>query len=198
MIANWENSRSEIPAQLIPFIASELNARVTDLLPEFIKPANRNLQSFLPPEPAEPKTCKPLKPKVADELLPVAQWSALEHLLDHVKQSPRRHAVAVSGYDGRSPFDLLVWQDTRALLLALVRSLDRNHRQVLLHYYYGGLKIRQIAAKHNLSVSLVSTRLQRACEKLRQLLHCHGRGHWLLDEFRSQFPGRPGSLFLCM
>jgi DNA-directed RNA polymerase specialized sigma24 family protein len=75
-------------------------------------------------------------------------------------------------------------------LLALIRTLDRNHRQVLLHYYYGGLKMRQIAAKFNLSDSLVSTRLHRACEKLRQLLHYHGRGHWLLDEVRSQIPAR--------
>ena len=34
MIASWEISRAEIPAQLIPFIAYTLNAQVADLLPD--------------------------------------------------------------------------------------------------------------------------------------------------------------------
>jgi RNA polymerase sigma factor (sigma-70 family) len=187
MIANWETSRTEIPAQLIPFIAFVLNARVTDLLPDFRKSAAHQLQSLLP---TEPKACQASKPKDGNKLVLVARRSPLENVLDQVNQSPRRRAVVVSGYDGRSPFDLLVGQDTRTLLLILIRTLDRNHRQVLLHYYYGGLKIREVAAKLNLSESLVSTRLHRACEKLRQLLHSHGRGHWLLEEFRSQFQAR--------
>ena len=39
MIANWEVSRSVIPAQMIPFLANALKARVTDLLPDLGKPA---------------------------------------------------------------------------------------------------------------------------------------------------------------
>ena len=35
VIADWENSRSEIPARLVPFLAHTLNAQVNDLLPGF-------------------------------------------------------------------------------------------------------------------------------------------------------------------
>jgi hypothetical protein len=34
MLANWETSRSEIPAHLIPVIAAALDVSVTDLLPD--------------------------------------------------------------------------------------------------------------------------------------------------------------------
>jgi hypothetical protein len=39
MIANWETSRSDIPAQMIPLLAFALNVKVTDLLPDLRKSA---------------------------------------------------------------------------------------------------------------------------------------------------------------
>ena len=33
VIADWENSRSEIPARLVPFLPHTLNAQVIDVLP---------------------------------------------------------------------------------------------------------------------------------------------------------------------
>jgi transcriptional regulator with XRE-family HTH domain len=39
MIANWETSRSDIPAQMIPLLTYALEVEVTDLLPDLRKPA---------------------------------------------------------------------------------------------------------------------------------------------------------------
>ena len=71
--------------------------------------------------------------------------------------------------------------------MALLRALDRNHRQVILWYYYGGLNRRQIAAKLNRSVDLVSLRLREGRAKLRRLLNSDAGSHWLRREFREQF-----------
>jgi len=39
MIANWETSRSDIPAQMIPLLTYALDVEITDLLPDLRKPA---------------------------------------------------------------------------------------------------------------------------------------------------------------
>ena len=50
----------------------------------------------------------------------------------------------------------------------MVRTLDRKQREVLLLYFYGGLKLTEIAAKLRLPTSKVSARLCRACRELRR------------------------------
>lgn len=39
MIANWESSRSAVPARMIPLLAYALNVDVTELLPDLRQPA---------------------------------------------------------------------------------------------------------------------------------------------------------------
>lgn len=185
MIADWENSRSEIPAQLIPFLAHALNAGVTDLLPGFSKAATIALPSFLPPPEA---ACKDSKPKTANGRSFASRQLALDNALREFDQTPRRFAPVNSELDRLNPFDRLVWQENRALLIALLRALNRNHRQVILWHYYGGLTRRQIAAKLNRSVELVSLRLRQGREKLRRLLNCDCGRNWLQREYREQFP----------
>lgn len=185
IIADWETSRSGIPAQWIPFLAHALNAGVSDLLPNFSKAAILARPLCLPPPGAARKDSKP---KIMSGRAPATRQSALENALRNFDQAPRRFAPVNSELDRLNPFDRLVWHDNRALLMALLRALNRNHRHVILLRYYGGLTIRQIAARLHRSVSIVSTRLSQGREKLRRLLNCDGGRHWLRSEFREQFP----------
>ena len=162
-----------------------INARVTDLPPSFSKAATVALPSFLPlPEAA----CRDSTQKTANGRLFATRQLALENALRDFDQTPRRFAPVNSELDRLNPFDRLVWYDNRALLIALLRALNRNHRQVILWHYYGGLTRRQIAARLNRSVDLVSLRLRQGREKLRRLLNCDCGRHWLRREFREQFP----------
>jgi hypothetical protein len=75
MIANWETSRSVIPAQLIPLLTYALDVEVTDLLPDLRKPV-------APIFPSDKKTDS--KIKKADEKKNVAGWVSLKSMF--VKQ----------------------------------------------------------------------------------------------------------------
>ncbi|MGH7989431.1 MAG: sigma factor-like helix-turn-helix DNA-binding protein [Limisphaerales bacterium] len=184
MIADWETDRSEIPAQLIPFLAHALNARVADLLPSFHKATISNLPPSLPPPPVG----KELKVRIANGAVFATCQLSLENALRDFDRIPCRFAPVNSEQDRLNPFDRLVWHENRALLMSLLRALNRNHRQVILLRYYGCLTIPQIAAKLNRSVSLVTIRLIQGREKLRRLLNCDCGQHWLRREFREQFP----------
>jgi len=68
-----------------------------------------------------------------------------------------RHAQAVKpvflAENETSPLDALTLLETRVKLMALIRTLDHQHRQVLLLHYYSGLKAHQIAVRLGLPVS---------------------------------------------
>jgi hypothetical protein len=183
VIADWENSRSEIPARLVPFLAHTLNAQVNDLLPSFTAAEIFALPALLPP----PKPDKPVKPASAVRTDFATRQLALDSVLRNFDRKPFRFAHMSSERDRNNPFENLVWHDNRTLLLALLRALNRNHRQVILWYYFGGLTRRQIAAKLNRSVHLVSLRLREGRATLRRLLDSNAGRHWLRREFREQF-----------
>jgi hypothetical protein len=183
VIADWENSRSEIPARLVPFLAHTLNAQVTDLLPGFNPAEIFALPALLPP----PKPDKPVKPASAVRTDFATRQSALDSVLRNFDRKPCHFAHVSSGWDRHNPFENLVWHDNRTLLLALLRALHRNYRQVILWYYFGGLTRRQIAAKLNRSVALVSLRLREGRATLRRLLNSDAGIHWLRHEFSEQF-----------
>jgi RNA polymerase sigma factor (sigma-70 family) len=183
VIADWENSRSEIPARFVPFLAHTLNAQVNDLLPSFTAAEIFALPALLPP----PKLDKPVKPASAVRTDFATRELALDSVLRNFDQKPCRFAHVSSERDRNNPFENLVWHDNRTLLMALLRALDRNHRQVILWYYYGGLTRRQIAAKLNRSVELVSLRIHQGRATLRRLLNSDAGRHWLHREFREQF-----------
>jgi hypothetical protein len=183
VIADWENSRSEIPARLVPFLAHTLNAQVNDLLPSFNAAEIFVLPALLP----QPKPDKPVKPASAVRTDFATRRLALDSVLRNCDRKPCRFAHVSSGWDRNNPFENLVWHDNRTLLLALLRALDRNYRQVILWYYFGGLTRRKIAAKLNRSVALVSLRLREGRATLRRLLNSDAGRHWLRREFREQF-----------
>jgi hypothetical protein len=183
VIADWENSRSEIPARFVPFLAHTLNAQVNDLLPSFTAAEIFALPALLPP----PKPDKPVKPASAVRTDFATRQLALDSVLRNFDHKPCRFAHVSSERDRNNPFENLVWHDNRTLLMALLRALDRNHRQVILWYYYGGLNRRQIAAKLNRSVELVSLRIHQGRATLRRLLNSDAGRHWLRREFREQF-----------
>ena len=183
VIADWENSRSEIPARLVPFLAHTLNAQVNDLLPGFNPAEIFSLPALLPP----PKPGKPLNPANVVRTDFATRQLALDSVLRNFDRKPCRFAHVSSERDRNNPFENLVWHDNRTLLLALLRALDRNHRQVILWYYFGGLTRRQIAAKINRSADLVSLRLREGRATLRRLLNSDAGRHWLRREFREQF-----------
>jgi hypothetical protein len=183
VIADWENSRSEIPARLVPFLAHTLNAQVFDLLPSFNPAEIFALPALLPP----PKPDKPIKPASAVRTDFATRQLALDSVLRNFDRKPCRFAHVSSERDRNNPFENLVWHDNRTLLLALLRALDRNHRQVILWYYFCGLTRRQIAAKLNRSVDLVSLRIREGRATLRRLLNSDAGSHWLRREFREQF-----------
>jgi hypothetical protein len=183
VIADWENSRSEIPARFVPFLAHTLNAQVFDLLPSFTAAEIFALPALLPP----PKPDKPVKPASAVRTDFATRQLALDSVLRNFDHKPCRFAHVSSERDRNNPFENLVWHDNRTLLMALLRALDRNHRQVILWYYYGGLTRRQIAAKLNRSVELVSLRIHQGRATLRRLLNSDAGRHWLRREFREQF-----------
>jgi transcriptional regulator with XRE-family HTH domain len=183
VIADWENSRSEIPARFVPFLAHTLNAQVNDLLPSFTAAEIFVLPALLPP----PKPDKPVKPASAVRTDFATRQLALDSVLRNFDRKPCRFAHVSSERDRNNPFENLVWHDNRTLLMALLRALDRNHRQVILWYYYGGLTRRQIAAKLNRSVELVSLRIHQGRATLRRLLNSDAGRHWLRREFREQF-----------
>jgi hypothetical protein len=183
VIADWENSRSEIPARFVPFLAHTLNAQVNDLLPSFTAAEIFVLPALLPP----PKPDKPVKPASAVRTDFATRQLALDSVLRNFDHKPCRFAHVSSERDRNNPFENLVWHDNRTLLMALLRALDRNHRQVILWYYYGGLTRRQIAAKLNRSVELVSLRIHQGRATLRRLLNSDAGRHWLQREFREQF-----------
>ena len=183
VIADWENSRSEIPARLVPFLAHTLNAQVNDLLPGFNPAEIFALPALLPP----PKPDKPIKPASAVRTDFATRQLALDTVLRNFDRKPCRFAHVSSERDRNNPFENLVWHDNRTLLLALLRALNRNYRQVILWYYFGGLTRRQIAAKLNRSVDLVSLRLREGRATLRRLLNTDAGSHWLRREFREQF-----------
>jgi transcriptional regulator with XRE-family HTH domain len=183
VIADWENSRSEIPARLVPFLAHTLNAQVNDLLPSFTAAEIFALPALLPP----PKPDKPVKPASAVRTDFATRQLALDSVLRNFDRKPFLFAHMSSERDRNNPFENLVWNDNRTLLLALLRALNRNHRQVILWYYFGGLTRRQIAAKLNRSVYLVSLRLREGRATLSRLLNSNAGSHWLRREFREQF-----------
>ena len=183
VIADWENSRSEIPARFVPFLAHTLNAQVNDLLPSFTAAEIFALPALLPP----PKPDKPVKPASAVRTDFATRQLALDSVLRNFDRKPCRFAHVSSERDRNNPFENLVWHDNRTLLLALLRALDRNHRQVILWYYFGGLTRRQIAAKLNRSVELVSLRVHQGRATLRRLLNSDAGRHWLRREFHEQF-----------
>jgi len=183
VIADWENSRSEIPARLVPFLAHTLNAHVNDLLPGFNAAEIFTLPALLPP----PKPDKPIKPASAVRTDFATRQLALDTVLRNFDRKPCRFAHVSSERDCNNPLENLVWHDNRTLLLALLRALNRNYRQVILWYYFGGLTRRQIAAKLNRSVDLVSLRLREGRATLRRLLNTDAGSHWLRREFRQQF-----------
>ena len=183
VIADWENSRSEIPARFVPFLAHTLNAQVNDLLPSFMAAEIFALSALLPP----PKPDKPVKPASAVRTDFATRELALDSVLRNFDHKPCRFAHVSSERDRNNPFENLVWHDNRTLLMALLRALDRNYRQVILWYYFGGLTRRQIAAKLNRSVDLVSFRLCEGRATLRRLLNSDAGRHWLRREFREQF-----------
>jgi transcriptional regulator with XRE-family HTH domain len=183
VIADWENSRIEIPVRLVPFLAHTLNAQVIDLLPGFDPAEIFTLPALLPP----PKPDKPIKPANAVRADFATGQLALDTVLRNFDRKPCRFAHLSSERDRNNPFENLVWHDNRTLLLALLRALDRNHRQIILWYYFGGLSRRQIAAKLNRSVHLVALRLREGRTTLRRLLNSNAGTHWLRREFREQF-----------
>jgi Sigma-70, region 4 len=183
VIADWENSRSEIPARLVPFLAHALNAYVNDLLPSFTEAEVFALRALLPP----PKPDKPIKPASAVRSDFATRHLALDSVLQNFDHTRCRLSRVSSAGDRNNPFENLVRHDNRTLLLALLRALDRNHRQIILWYYFGGLSRRQIAAKLNRSVHLVGLRLREGRTTLRRLLNSNAGTHWLRHEFREQF-----------
>jgi RNA polymerase sigma factor (sigma-70 family) len=183
VIADWENSRSEIPARLVPFLAHTLNAQANDLLPGFNPTETVALRKLLP----SPKPDKPLKPAVALRSDFATRHLALDSVLQNFDHAPSRLSRVSSAGDRKDPFENLVQHDNRILLMALIRALGRYHRQIILWYYFGGLTRRQIATKLNRSVDLVSLRLREGRAKLRRLLNSNAGTHWLRREFREQF-----------
>ena len=167
VIADWENSRTEIPARLVPFLAHTLNAQANDLLPGFNPTEIVALRNLLP----SPKPDKPLKPAVALRSDFATRHLALDSVLQNFGRKPCRFAHLSSERDCNNPFENLVWHDNRTLLFALIRALGRKHRQIILWYYFGGLTRRQIASKLNRSIDLVSLRLREGRAKLRRLLN---------------------------
>jgi hypothetical protein len=153
------------------------------LLPSFTAAEIFALPALLPP----PKPDKPIKPASAVRTDFATRQLALDSVLRNFDRKPCRFAHVSSERDRNNPFENLVWHDNRTLLLALLRALDRNYRQVILWYYFGGLTRRQIAAKLNRSVDLVSFRLCEGRATLRRLLNSDAGSHWLRREFREQF-----------
>jgi len=188
MIANWETSRAEIPAQLIPFIAYTLNAEVADLLPDLRTSRFADLPRILatvgaPRKSAEPQRRCVQAPHSANQPARVISEPA----------KSRRHGNAIKSVflaeNETSPLDALILSETRVKLMTLVRTLDHRNRQALLLRYYSGLKIREIAAWLNLPISNVQARIYRACEQLlRRLLYFHPQLRSLREELRDQFP----------
>jgi RNA polymerase sigma factor (sigma-70 family) len=183
VIADWENSRSEIPARLLPFLAHTLNAHVNDLLSSFTAAEIFARSALLPP----PKPDKPIKPANAVRADFATRQLALESVLGNFDRKPCRFAHLSSESDRNNPFENLVRQENRTLVLALLRALDRNHRRVIRWYYFGGLSRPQIAAQLNRSVDLVSLRLRKGRATLRRLLNASAGNHWLRREFHEQF-----------
>jgi hypothetical protein len=183
MISDWENSKNEIPARLIPFLAHALNIEVADLLPTF-NPAELGTLPLLLPLPTPGKPVKPateVRPAFATRRL------AVDNAIQKFGHRPCRSAHVSSNIYHLNPFEHLVWHDNRTLLMALLRALDRRYRHVILWYYFGGLIRQQIAAKLNRSVDLVSLRLREGRSKLRRFPNCEGGSHWLRREFIEQF-----------
>jgi hypothetical protein len=153
------------------------------LLPSFNPAEIFALPALLPP----PKPDKPVKPASAVRTDFATRQLALDSVLRNFDRKPCRFAHVSSERDRNNPFENLVWHDNRILLMALLRALDRNYRQVILWYYFGGLTRRQIAAKLNRSVELVSFRLCEGRATLRRLLNSDAGRHWLRHEFCEQF-----------
>ena len=188
MIASWEISRAEIPAQLIPFIAYTLNAEVADLLPDLRTSRFADLPRILATVGAPRKSAEPQKPSTQ------APRSANQPALvisEPAKSHRRGNAIkcVFLAENETSPLDALILSETRVKLMTLVRTLDHRNRQALLLPYYSGLKIREIAAWLNLPISNVQARIYRACEQLlRRLLYFHPQLRSLREELRDQFP----------
>jgi RNA polymerase sigma factor (sigma-70 family) len=166
------SSRADMPAQLNPFVARALNAQVTDLLPDLVLPPTHGLEEPLQPDVKNQCPSKWNRPNInpPTNLLRTPAKPILE---------ARRETT---------PLDALILAETRTALMAMIRTLDRKHREVLLLYFYSGLKVTQIAAKLNLPVSNISARLCRACGKLRRLLCGDSQWRSLRQEFQDQFP----------
>ena len=94
----------------------------------------------------------------------------------------------VQAFGETSPFDALTSAETQNALMAIIRTLPREQRQVLLLYFYRGLKLTEIAAKLHLPHSKDNARLCRACRELRRLLFGNSEWRWLGEEFRNLFP----------
>jgi RNA polymerase sigma factor (sigma-70 family) len=172
MVADWKAERADLPAQLIPFMAHALNVRVTDLF------LDCEILPTLSPEgnlPADPKKHSPSQRNGPNIKAP----KSLHH--------PRTKLV-VDALGETTPFDALTLTETQTALMAMIRTLDHKQREVLLLYFYGGLKPTEIAAKLHLPASKVSARLCRACRELRRLLFGDSQWRWLGEEFQSLFP----------
>jgi len=183
MIASWETNRAEIPARLIPFIAYTLNAEVADLLPDLRMSAFAGLQRISATPCASTKSAQLQKPS--------AQTSQPARVISAPAKALRRGSAVRPVFlaeNDISPLDAMILSETRVKLMILIRTLNHRHRQVLLLRYFGGLKIREIAARLNLPYSNVQARLESASGKLRRLLYCDSRWNWLQKEFRDQFP----------
>ena len=192
MIASWEISRAEIPAQLIPFIAYTLNAEVADLLPDLRTSRFADLPRILATVGAPRKSAEPQKPSTQ------APRSANQPALvisEPAKSHRRGNAIkcVFLAENETSPLDALILSETRVKLMTLVRTLDHRNRQALLLRYYSGLKIREIATRLNLPIGNVQARIYRACEQLGRLLIFHPQLRSLRKELRDQFPPLEGS-----
>jgi RNA polymerase sigma factor (sigma-70 family) len=100
----------------------------------------------------------------------------------------RRKRPIIEAFAETTPFDALTLAETQTALMAIIRTLQREQRLVLLLYFYRGLKLTEIAAKLHLPPSKVSARLCRACRELRRLLFGNSEWRWLGEEFRNLFP----------
>src|SRR5437016_220204 len=110
MIANWETSRAEITAQLIPLIAYTLNADVADLLPDLPRIFTTVGAPTKSNEPQKPST---QAPRSANRLALVISEPAKSH----------RHGNAIKSVflaeNETSPLDALILSETRVKLMTL-------------------------------------------------------------------------------
>lgn len=185
MMANWETNRADMPAQLIPFVARALNAQVTDLLPDLRIPSPYGFGILFQRDAEETCLSKPNKAN-AREIRRSQFDTPFVPPQTHCPRTPTNPIFEARGET--SPLDALVMAETRTTLMAMIRTLDHRHREVLLLYFYSGLKVAQIAAKLNLPTSNISARLYRACEKLRRLMCCNSQWRKLRQEFQDRFP----------